>query len=152
MAELIWRGCVLPDDLLYQVENHVWVRPKDGEVEMGMTDVAQTMGGRLVQVTWRDPGKKVRQGRPAAVIESAKWVGPFVSPVSGEIVANNKDAFAADSAIANRDPYGKGWLYRVRLAEGESLESSGLVEALEAFEFYKSFIEENKLTCMRCAD
>ncbi len=143
---------MLPEDLLYQVENHVWVRQQEGEVELGMTDVAQTMGGRLVQVTWREPGKKVRQGRPAAVIESAKWVGPFVSPVSGEIVANNREAFEADPAIANRDPYGKGWLYRVKLTEGEGLGSAGLVEAAEAFELYRVFIEENKLTCMRCAD
>ncbi len=151
MTDRTWRGCVLPDDLLYQVESHVWVRHEGEEVVLGMTDVAQTMGGRLVQVTWREPGKAVRRGRPAAVIESAKWVGPFVSPVSGKVIENNAESFRLDPAIANRDPYGKGWLYRVRLSD-DGLTGAGLVDAGRAFDLYRAFIEENGLTCMRCAD
>ncbi len=151
MAERTWRGCVLPDDLLYAVEHHVWVRMAGDEVVLGMTDVAQTLGGRLVQVTWRDPGARVRAGRPAAVVESAKWVGPFVSPVTGEVVANNRIAFDRDPAVANRDPYGEGWLYRVRPTAG-GLDRTDLLVGDEAYERYREFIEANDVRCMRCAD
>ncbi|MHB8244197.1 MAG: glycine cleavage system protein H [Acidimicrobiales bacterium] len=151
MADLVWRGCVLPDDLLYDVEHHVWVRDEGTEAVIGMTDVAQTIGGRLVQVGWREPGRHVRTGRPAAVIESAKWVGPFVSPVNGVVVANNRDEFERDIVVANRDPYGKGWFYRLRLGS-ERLDGSDLLPARAAYERYREFIEVNDVNCMRCAD
>ena len=85
MTEQNWFGCVIPEDLLYDLERDVWVRRlENGEVECGMTDVAQTRCGRFVGVSWKHPGKQVKQGRPMAVIESAKWVGPFPAPVSGQ--------------------------------------------------------------------
>lgn len=62
MAAHTWRGCVLPDDLLYAVNHHVWVHSAADEVVLGMTDVAQTLEGRLVQVTWREPGARLRTG------------------------------------------------------------------------------------------
>ncbi|MHB1987783.1 MAG: glycine cleavage system protein H [Acidimicrobiales bacterium] len=151
MAELIWRGCVVPDDLFYDVEHHVWVRDEGTEVVLGMTDVAQTIGGRLVQVGWREPGRSLRRGRSAAVIESAKWVGPFVSPVNGVVMANNRDGFERDIAAANRDPYGDGWFYRVRLGSG-GLEGTGLLPGPAAYEQYREFIEANDVNCMRCGD
>ena len=109
MTEQNWFGCVIPEDLLYDLERDVWIRRLDsGEVECGMTDVAQTRCGRFVGVSWKHPGKQVKQGRPMAVIESAKWVGPFPRPVSGQITADNRLGFEADVAVANRDPYGAG--------------------------------------------
>lgn len=53
---------MLPDDLLYAVNHHVWVHSAADEVVLGMTDVAQTLEGRLVQVTWREPGARLRTG------------------------------------------------------------------------------------------
>jgi len=107
MADLLWRGCVVPEDLLYDVGLHVWVR-LDGDAGdtavLGMTDVAQTMGGRIVQVSWKKTGRSYARGRSLAVIESAKWVGPFPTPLTGELVEVNEPGFAADIAIANRDP------------------------------------------------
>src|SRR5205807_9508498 len=99
-----WFGCVIPDDLLYDVERDVWVRRlESGELECGMTDVAQTRCGRFVSVSWKQPGKQVKQGRPMAVIESAKWVGPFPAPLSGEITADNRQAFEDDIAVARSE-------------------------------------------------
>lgn len=146
-----WRGCVLPEDLLYDVPHHVWVRLADGEAVLGMTDVAQTTCGRIVQISWKATGRVVPRGRPLAVIESAKWVGPFPSPLTGEIAAVNEEAFRRDTAIANRDPYGAGWLVRLRptrLAE----ELPELLGGAAAFEEYKRLIDEQEIHCFRCAD
>lgn len=150
-AQPIWFGCVVPADLLYDVEHNVWVRPEGDDVVLGMTDVAQTMCGKFVQITWKPPGRSVRRGKTLAIIESAKWVGPFPTPLSGEIVMNNEAGFAADMLVANRDPYGAGWLYRIRPAAFDE-EAPHLVDGATAFEQYQRFIEENEIRCYRCAD
>lgn len=143
-----WAGCVIPEDLHYDTFNDVWVRIEGEIATLGMTDVAQTRCGRLVQLSWKRPGAAVRRGRPLSVIESAKWVGPFVSPLSGVVVAHNRDAFESDVAIANRDPYGEGWLYRVELSDPSELDD--LVSAEIAFEHYRKVIDENGIRCFRC--
>ncbi|HEX9354575.1 MAG TPA: hypothetical protein VF933_12275 [Streptosporangiaceae bacterium] len=141
----------MPDDRLYDVELHVWVRLSGGIAVLGMTDVAQSMGGRVVQVTWRKTGRSFARGRPVAIIESAKWVGPFPTPLTGELVEVNEAAFAADIAIANRDPYGAGWVARVRPTQFGD-ERAHLADARSAFGQYKAFIEESGIHCYRCAD
>ncbi len=150
MADQLWHGCVIPDDLRYDVDMHVWVR-LDGELAtLGMTDVAQTMGGRVVQISWKKTGRSYTRGRSLAVIESAKWVGPFPTPLSGELLEVNEAAFAADIAIANRDPYGAGWLARVRPAALDS-ELGLLADGATAFARYQPLIEERGIRCYRCA-
>jgi glycine cleavage system H protein len=153
-----WYGCEVPGDLLYDLERNVWLRFEGDEVVLGMTDVAQTLCGRIVSVEWKDVGRTVRQGRPLAVIESAKWVGPFPAPLSGEVVAINADAFATNDAgfaaylaVANRDPYGAGWLVRLRPSDLEA-ERGHLVDGAAAFEHYKALVEERDIRCFRCAD
>ncbi|HLF40945.1 MAG TPA: glycine cleavage system protein H [Acidimicrobiia bacterium] len=146
-----WFGCVVPAELSYDLDRNVWLRFEGDEVTLGMTDVAQTSCGRFVQITWKKPGTKVRQGRPLAIIESAKWVGPFPAPLSGEIVATNEAGFDADIAVANRDPYGDGWLIRLRPSDLEA-ERSHLVDGARAFEHYREFIDENGVRCFRCEE
>lgn len=151
MGDQVWYGCVVPDDLLYDLDLHVWVRLEEDEAVVGMTDVAQTMGGRIVQITWRPVGRVVKRGRSIAIVESAKWVGPFPAPLTGEVLAVNEEAFAGDVAIANRDPYGEGWFARIRPAELEA-ERANLVDGETAFERYRGFIEEKEIRCFRCVD
>lgn len=151
MTGQIWYGCAVPSDLLYDTEREVWVRVEGDEVVLGMTDVAQTMCGRFVQVSWKKVGARVKQGRPLAVIESAKWVGPFPAPLSGEVVAVNEAAFDADVAVANRDPYGEGWLVRLRPSDLAG-EGGHLVDGETAFEHYRALIEEKDIRCFRCED
>lgn len=104
------RGCNLPDDLLYDVENHVWFKEVgDGNVQIGMTAIAAAMAGQLVAVTPKKVGRKVREGRSCATIESGKWVGPAKSAAAGEVVEIN-DAVVSTPSIANDDPYDAGWL------------------------------------------
>jgi len=129
MADQLWHGCVVPDDLLYDVDLHVWIRLDSELATLGMTDVAQTMGGRMVQISWKKTGRGYARGRSLAV---------------------NEAAFAADIAIANRDPYGAGWLARVRPAALDS-ELGLLADGPTAFARYQSLIEERGIRCYRCA-
>lgn len=104
------RGCNLPDDLLYDVDNHIWFKElDDGTVRLGMTTVATAMAGQLVAFTPRKAGRAVQPGKSCATVESGKWVGPAKSLAGGEIAAVN-EALVAKPSLANEDPYGAGWL------------------------------------------
>ena len=144
-----WAGCAFPDDVLYNLQGDTWVRFESPDLAViGMNDVSQTRCGRLVHVGWKSPSKRVERGRPICVIESSKWVGPMRSPLTGVIVENNQEAFAKDIAIANRDPYGTGWFYRMRIEEAS--ERDQLADASAAFEHYRKIIDESNLRCFRC--
>lgn len=152
MPEAVWAGCAVPDDLLYDLEADVWVRLEDGGIAViGMTDVAQTRCGRLVQVSWKEPGRNIKRGRPICVIESAKWVGPVLAPLSGRLIESNMSAFEADVAVANRDPYGAGWLARIEATNLEQ-ELTALADGTAAFEHYRRVIEAEGIRCFRCAE
>ncbi|MFV2040119.1 MAG: glycine cleavage system protein H [Acidimicrobiales bacterium] len=146
-----WKGCAIPRDLLYDVERNVWVRMEGTEAVVGMTDVSQTMCGRFVALTWKRIGKRVERGRGLAIVESAKWVGPVRAPLSGVILANNEAGFDTDIAIANRDPYGDGWLVRIETTNLDA-ELGDLLDGQAAFERYREFIDENDIHCFRCED
>jgi len=108
------RGCNLPDELLYDVDNHIWVKElDDGTVRLGMTAVATAMAGQLVAFTPKKIGRSVEAGKSCATVESGKWVGPAKSAAAGEIVAVN-DALVEKPALANEDPYGAGWLVVIK--------------------------------------
>jgi len=113
----IVRGCNLPDELLYDVENNIWYRDNaDGTVTLGMTTVAAAMAGQLVAFTPKRPGRPVQAGKSCATIESGKWVGPAKVAFDGEVIEAN-DGVVADPKLANRDPYGAGWLIKLRPAD-----------------------------------
>ncbi len=104
------RGCNLPDELLYDVQNQIWFQELgDGNVKVGMTAVATAMAGRLVAFTPKGVGKEVKAGKSCATIESGKWVGPAKVAGGGTVVEVN-EALVATPSLANDDPYGKGWL------------------------------------------
>lgn len=108
------RGCNLPDDLLYDVENNIWYRENpDGTVTLGMTMVAAAMAGQLVAFTAKRAGKSVDAGKSCATVESGKWVGPAKLAFDAEVIENN-DALNANPKLANSDPYGEGWMVKVR--------------------------------------
>ena len=148
----IFYGCDIPEDLWFDFERDLWIRfEPDGTATLGLTDTAQTRGGKLVNISFKKPGRVVAQGKSAATIESAKWVGPFPMPFGGEIVASNEDTFRRDILIANRDPYGAGWLVRVR-PTNLAAERGHLVSGAEAVEKYMHRIVDLNLKCFRCID
>ncbi len=122
-------GCNLPDDLLYDVENHIWFKETgDGNVKIGMTMVATAMAGDLVAFTPKKVGRSVKQGRSCATIESGKWVGPAKSAAAGEVVEVNA-ALVANPAIANADPYEDGWMVILKPDDWDSVKPSLTVGA-----------------------
>ncbi len=99
------RGCDLPDDLLYDVENHTWFSEVgDGTVKMGITTIATALAGELVAFTPKKVGRKVRAGKSCATVESGKWVGPAKSVAGGEVMDNNAE-LVENPSLANADPY-----------------------------------------------
>ncbi len=148
----VYRGCEIPTDLWYDVPRDVWLRPDDdGTVVLGMTDPAQTRAGKVLHIQFKKVGRRIEAGQSAATIETAKWAGPFPTPVGGTVVATNTDAFAADILVANRDPYGLGWLVRLEPDPWEPAGAS-LVTGPEAIERYERRIDELGVSCFRCAD
>jgi len=118
------RGCHLPDELLYDVDNHIWFAElPDGTVKLGMTTVATAMAGQLVAFTPKKVGREVQAGKSCATVESGKWVGPAKSAAAGEIVAVN-EALVAKPSLANEDPYGAGWLVQLKPADWASAKSA----------------------------
>lgn len=108
------RGCNLPDDLLYDVDNNIWYREAgDGTVELGMTTVAAAMAGALVAFTPKKVGKSIDEGKSCATVESGKWVGPAKIAFRAEIVETNEE-LAANPKLASTDPYGGGWMAKVK--------------------------------------
>lgn len=111
------RGCDLPDELLYDVENNIWYREHDdGTVTVGMTVVAAAMAGQIVAITPKRAGRKVVPGRSCATVESGKWVGPAKLLSGGEVMEVNDD-IVQSPGLANSDPYQKGWIMRVKPPE-----------------------------------
>jgi glycine cleavage system H protein len=108
------RGCSLPDELLYDVENNIWYRENaDGTVTLGMTAIAAGMAGQLVAFTPKKAGRSVDAGKSCATVESGKWVGPAKIAFAAEVVGVN-DVLTATPKLANSDPYGEGWMVKVR--------------------------------------
>ncbi|MGH7729174.1 MAG: glycine cleavage system protein GcvH [Vulcanimicrobiaceae bacterium] len=103
-----------PSDLLYSKE-HEWLRLEGGTATVGITDYAQSSLGDIVYVELPRVGNTVAQFATVGVIESVKAVSDLYSPIGGEVIEINP-ALAGDPALLNRDAYGAGWLYKVRLA------------------------------------
>jgi glycine cleavage system H protein len=118
------RGCQFPDELLYDVENHIWFQEiGDGNLKLGMTSVAVAMAGQLVAFTPKKVGRNVKAGKSCATIESGKWVGPAKSLAAGEVVEVNQE-MVENPSLANDDPYGRGWLVIVKPEDWDSVKGS----------------------------
>lgn len=109
-----------PQDLLYTKE-HEWVRTEDGVAVVGVTDYAQDQLGDVVYVDLPAVGARVVQFEKMGEIESVKTVSDLYSPVSGEVVEVNDEVRDHPERV-NEDPYGAGWLIRVRMDRPDELE------------------------------
>jgi len=104
----------IPTDLLYTKE-HEWLRIKGDTAEIGVTDYAQGELGDIVFVELPKKGTKVQQMKSFGTIEAVKAVSELFSPVTGEITDIN-GTIANDAGVINRDPYGEGWMIRVKMS------------------------------------
>ena len=106
----------LPGDLLF-TEEHEWLRREDdGSVTIGITDHAQSALGDLVYVELPEVGQELDSGGDMAVVESVKAASDVYSPIAGIVEAVNEE-LADDPEIINGDPYGSGWIVRLRPSE-----------------------------------
>jgi glycine cleavage system H protein len=125
-----------PDDLLY-TEEHEWLRLSGETGTVGITDHAQKQLGDVVFVELPKPGDKLESGEPFGNVESVKAVSELFSPVSGEVIEINEALNEAPENI-NTDPYGKGWMIRVRLTD------SGQTADLMTAEEYDEYTTEKE--------
>ena len=103
----------VPSELRY-LKSHEWARLEaDGTITIGISDHAQQALGDLVFAEVPEAGRRVTAGEACAVVESVKAASDVYSPVSGEVVAGNADLGGTPELI-NQDPYGAGWLMRIR--------------------------------------
>src|SRR5512140_1910280 len=103
----------VPSDLKY-AKSHEWVRVSGDEATVGITDHAQHELTDVVFVELPQTGRKVKAAEACAVVESVKTASDIYSPVSGEVTDVNK-AVSENPALVNTDPYGAGWLFKVKL-------------------------------------
>lgn len=102
----------IPSTLQY-TKTHEWVRRDDDYLTVGITDHAQTMLGDLVYVELPEIEASLESGQECAVVESVKAAADIYSPTPGEVIEINS-AVIENPALINEDPYGKGWLFRIR--------------------------------------
>jgi len=120
-----------PDDLLFTKE-HEWLRIADDTGSIGISDHAQKELGEIVYIELPKPGMKFNSGESFGSVESVKAVSELFIPVSGEVIEINEELGAAPEKI-NEDPYGAGWMIRVRLLN--QAESGDLMSAEEYDEY-----------------
>ena len=112
----------IPGDLKF-LKSHEWARVEgDGKVTIGISDHAQGLLGDLVYVELPSVGDRVEAGNASAVVESVKAASDVYSPVAGEVSAGNP-RLATEPELINRDPYGEGWIMRVKPADGQATET-----------------------------
>jgi glycine cleavage system H protein len=118
----------IPSDLRY-TKSHEWVRSLPaGEVEIGISEHAQSALGDLVFVEVPDVGRVFKAGEACAVVESVKAASDVYCPVSGKVTASNS-ALATQPELLNQDPYGAGWLFRVQT--NSPIEEAALLSAAD---------------------
>ena len=116
-----------PDDLRYHRE-HDWARIDGDEAVLGITWFAQDALGELVHFEAPEAGATVTKGESYGEVESVKAVSDIIAPLSGEILEVNEKVVEAPETV-NEDPYGEGWLVRIRLSDPAEAESLLDVEA-----------------------
>ena len=112
---------MVPGDLRY-TKDHEWIRVEGDEALVGITEYAAEQLGDIVFVELPDAGRTLEQHGTFGVVESVKAVSDLFAPVAGEVVATN-EALAGKPELVNDDPYGEGWMLRIRLADAAQPES-----------------------------
>ena len=110
-----------PGDLSF-TSDHTWVLVEDDEGIIGLTDYGQSELSEIVYIELPDIGSEVLQGYPFGTIEAMKTVAELISPVSGEVIEIN-DTLELDPRQVNLEPYGDGWMIRVKIHELEEVDN-----------------------------
>jgi len=125
-----------PKDLKYTKE-HEWARVEGNIAVIGITDYAQDKLGSIVFVEVPTPGKAFIKGETMVTVDSVKAVAEVYSPLSGQVEEVN-ESLKDNPEVINQEPYGKGWMVKLKIANPEEL------SALLSLEAYEAFVAEEK--------
>jgi glycine cleavage system H protein len=118
----------LPDDLHYH-KQHMWVRVEGDVAVVGITDFTCKAAGEITYIELPDTDEEVEADDLVGSVETGKWMGKLYAPVSGEVIEVNEDA-ADEPGQINEDPYGAGWLFKIRM--GDPAQVEGLMKGQDA--------------------
>jgi glycine cleavage system H protein len=112
---------IIPDDLLY-TESHEWIKREGENIRVGITDHAQSELTDVVYVELPKLDRQVNAKEPIAVVESVKAASDIYAPVKGTVLETNK-ALEADPGLINREPYGQGWIFVLKIENPDELKN-----------------------------
>ncbi len=139
------KGFPLALDRRYHPGTHMWVRQTaPGRARIGMDPLGVETSGTLAQLSFLAVGSELAAGRPFGQLEAAKFVGPLVSPVSGTVLAVN-EAVAGDPGLAERDPFGDGWLIEAALSDADGELPTLLGDPDEITQWFSATVEDYRL-------
>lgn len=125
----------IPDALKY-TKDHEWIKLENDVAIEGISDYAQSELSDIVMVEPPAVGRKIKSGESVGTIEAVKAVSDLYAGVSGEVIEVN-DKVVADPSLINKDPYGEGWIYKVKITDSKDFES------LMSSEQYKELIAKH---------
>jgi glycine cleavage system H protein len=112
---------IIPDDWIY-TESHEWIKREGDKIRIGITDHAQSELTDVVYVELPKLERQVNAKEPIAVVESVKAASDIYAPVKGTVVEANK-ALEADPGLINREPYGQGWIFVLKIENEDDLKN-----------------------------
>lgn len=141
-------GCEFRSELYYDADYQIWVRAEeDGMLAVGMTDISQSIAGKILHVRVRKPGTRRPAGKPVATIESGKWAGPVPNLFDCSIVDGNITVLE-DPSLLNRQPY-MAWIARVAPEGTVEQALSVLVTGEVAWAGYQARCRRDGIQCKR---
>jgi glycine cleavage system H protein len=129
----------LPEELYYHQE-HMWAKVEGDKVKVGLSDFSQKLAGEISYIEMPEEGVQVNQGKVVGIYETGKWLGKIYAPVSGEVISINEDA-EDDPTLINKDPYGAGWIFEMKMSD--SAELANLMKGEKAVEWLKGEITKH---------
>lgn len=138
MAEV--KGYKLPDDLYYHKE-HMWVKLEGDIATVGLTDFSQKLAGEMSFIEMPEEGSKVTKDEVVGSYETGKWMGKIFAPLSGEIIEINEEV-DDDPSLINEDPYGKGWIFKIKLSNPSEVDE--LMKGEDAVKWLEQEIEKHE--------
>jgi len=130
----------MPEELYYHKE-HTWVKVEGDIVKVGLNDFSQKLAGEISYIEMPEEGDQVNQDGVMGSFETGKWLGKVYAPVSGEIIKINEDV-EDEPTLINNDPYGKGWIFDMRMSD--STELSNLMKGEKAIKWLKGEIAKHQ--------
>jgi glycine cleavage system H protein len=143
-----YNGCEFRPELYYDKDFQIWVRrEEDGTLTVGMTDVSQTVAGKILHARVRRPGTRRPPGKPVATIESGKWAGPIPNFFDCVIEEGNT-AVLENPSLLNIEPY-EAWVARVTPVEGADKALEGMLTGDAAGAGYAERCRKEDIHCKR---